>query len=76
MEKQTDYRTAIRDALAEEMRRDARVVGLVSSAHGLSHVYYMATKGALPCIKLGRAVRFRPADVDRFIRDHKRKQTA
>ena len=26
MEKQTDYRTAIRDALAEEMRRDARVV--------------------------------------------------
>ena len=26
MEKQTDYRTAIRDALAEEMRRDSRVV--------------------------------------------------
>ncbi len=36
------------------------------------HVYTLAAAGTLPSIKLGRAVRFRPADVDRFIRDHRR----
>jgi excisionase family DNA binding protein len=42
---------------------------------GLSvpHVYTMAAAGTLPSIKLGRAVRFRPADVDSFIREHRRK---
>jgi excisionase family DNA binding protein len=42
---------------------------------GLSvpHVYTLAAAGTLPSVKLGRAVRFRPADVDRFIRDHRRK---
>ncbi len=41
---------------------------------GLStpHVYTLAAAGTLPSVKLGRAVRFRPADVDRFIRDHRR----
>ncbi len=41
---------------------------------GLStpHVYTLAAAGTLPSIKLGRAVRFRPADVDRFIREHRR----
>lgn len=41
---------------------------------GLSvpHVYALASAGALPSVKLGRAVRFRPADVDRFIREHRR----
>ena len=41
---------------------------------GLSvpHVYTLAAAGTLPSDKLGRAVRFRPADVDRFIRDHRR----
>lgn len=41
---------------------------------GLSipHVYTMAAAGTLPSVKLGRAVRFRPADVDRFIREHRR----
>ncbi len=41
---------------------------------GLSvpHVYTLAAAGTLTSIKLGRAVRFRPADVDRFIRDHRR----
>ncbi len=45
---------------------------------GLSvpHVYTLAATGTLPSVKLGRAVRFRPADVDRFIRDHRRKKTA
>lgn len=42
---------------------------------GLSvpHIYTLAGAGTLPSVKLGRAVRFRPADVDRFIRDHRRK---
>lgn len=41
---------------------------------GLSvpHVYTLAAARTLPSIKLGRAVRFRPADVDRFIREHRR----
>ena len=37
-----------------------------------SHTYYLASSGILPSVKLGRAVRFRPADVDRFIREHRR----
>ena len=32
------------------LRRDARVVGLVSSAHGLSHVYYMALPPLFPLL--------------------------
>jgi excisionase family DNA binding protein len=42
---------------------------------GLStpQIYHLAAAGTLPSVKLGRAVRFRPADVDRFIRDHRRK---
>jgi len=41
---------------------------------GLSvpHVYTLSAAGTLPSVKLGRAVRFRPVDVDRFIRDHRR----
>ena len=37
------------------------------------HVYTMAASGELPSIKLKGAVRFDPADVDRFIREHRRK---
>lgn len=40
------------------------------------HVYNLAASGDLPSIKLGgfrSAVRFDPADVDRFIREHRRK---
>lgn len=45
---------------------------------GLSvpHVYTMAAAGTLPSIKLGRAVRFRPADVDSFIQEHRRRKSA
>jgi excisionase family DNA binding protein len=45
---------------------------------GLSvpHVYTLAAAGTLPSVKLGRAVRFRPADVDRFIRDNRRRKSA
>ncbi len=46
----------------------ARRLGL-----SIPHVYTLAAAGTLPSIKLGKAVRFRPADVDRFIRDHRRK---
>ena len=36
------------------------------------HVYTMAAAGTLPSIKFGRAVRFDPADVERFIQAHRR----
>lgn len=36
------------------------------------HVYTMAAAGTLPSIKFGRAVRFDPADVEHFIRAHRR----
>jgi excisionase family DNA binding protein len=49
-------------------RDAARKLGL-----SIPHIYTLAAAGTLPSIKLGRAVRFRPADVDRFIRDHRRK---
>lgn len=41
---------------------------------GLSrqHVYAMAASGELPSIKLRGAVRFDPADVEAFIREHRR----
>ncbi len=45
----------------------ARKLGL-----SIPHVYTLAAAGTLPSIKLGRAVRFRPADVDTFIREHRR----
>ncbi len=38
----------------------------------IPQVYAMAASGVLPCVRIGRAVRFRPADVDRFIREHRR----
>ncbi len=41
-----------------------------------THVYLMAQHGEIPCVKLSRAVRFDPADVDRFIRDHRRRKSA
>ncbi len=52
--------------------------GEVAAMLGLSkpHVYTMAAAGTLPSIKLGRAVRFDPRDVDRFIRDHRRRPGA
>ena len=45
---------------------------------GLSepHIYTLAATGRLPSIKLGRAVRFRQADVDRFILEHRRRKSA
>jgi excisionase family DNA binding protein len=48
--------------------------GAVAEILGLSrqHVYTMAASGELPSIKLRGAVRFDQADVDRFIREHRR----
>lgn len=41
---------------------------------GLStpHVYTLAATGALLSVRIGRSVRFRPVDVDRFIRENRR----
>ena len=37
-----------------------------------SNVYHLATVGSLPSIKFGKAVRFDPKDVKRFIQEHRR----
>jgi excisionase family DNA binding protein len=46
----------------------------VAARLGLSrpHVYTLAAAGKIRSIKFGRAVRFDPKDVERFIRDHRR----
>ncbi len=36
------------------------------------HVYTLAASGELPSIKFRRGVRFDPADVERFIKAHRR----
>ena len=38
------------------------------------HIYTLASAGTLPSIKFGKAVRFDPAGVERFIRVHRRKK--
>jgi excisionase family DNA binding protein len=52
--------------------------GKVAELLGFSkpHVYTLAKSGELPSIKFGRAVRFDPKDVERFIREHRRRKTA
>ena len=37
-----------------------------------SRVYALAAAGEIPSVKVGRAVRFEPRDVERFIREHRR----
>lgn len=46
----------------------------VAARLGLSrpHVYTLAAAGKIRSIKFGRAVRFDPKDVERFIREHRR----
>jgi len=38
----------------------------------LPQIYHLAATGRLACVRLGRSVRFRPADVDKFIRANRR----
>jgi excisionase family DNA binding protein len=67
-------------ALKEEAKKDqalelqspadvARCLGM-----SRSNVYHLATVGALPSIKFGKAVRFDPKDVEEYIREHRRKK--
>ncbi len=63
----------------EKQKRPVSTEGLLSPAMaalrlGLSRsrVYGMAAAGEIPSIKFGRAVRFDPKDVERFIREHRR----
>ncbi len=41
-------------------------------ALSVPQIYHLASTGALVCVKLGRSVRFRPADVDRYIRENRK----
>jgi excisionase family DNA binding protein len=56
---------------ARELQSPAEVARRLRMSR--SNVYHLAGIGALPSIKFGKAVRFDPADVDRFIQDHRRK---
>jgi excisionase family DNA binding protein len=55
----------------EQPRVTARRLGL-----SVPQVYHLAATGKIPCVRIGRSVRFRPADVDKFIRDHRRTKPA
>jgi excisionase family DNA binding protein len=59
-------------------QRDLIPVRAVAKRLGLSetHVYLMAQRGQIPCVKFAKAVRFDPADVDAFIRAHRRRRKA
>lgn len=58
----------------EMTSRNLLPAGAVGEMLSLSrqHVYTMAASGELPSIKLRGAVRFDPADVERFIQAHRR----
>lgn len=56
---------------ARELQSPAEVARRLGMSR--SNVYHLATVGALPSIKFGKAVRFDPKDVEGFIRDHRRK---
>jgi excisionase family DNA binding protein len=58
-----------------QVQRELLRVPAVALRLGLSKqkIYALATSGELPSIRLGRSLRFEPRDVDRFIRDHRRK---
>jgi excisionase family DNA binding protein len=57
-----------------EEKKGLLVAAVTARRLGLSvpHVYTLAAAGTLPSIKFGKAVRFDPADVERFIREHRR----
>ena len=38
----------------------------------VSKIRDMARRGELPCVRLGHYIRFRPQDLDQFIKDHKK----
>ena len=55
---------------ARELQSPADVARCLGMSR--SNVYHLATVGALPSIKFGKAVRFDPKDVEDFIWEHRR----
>jgi len=43
---------------------------------GLSTVYQLVERGELPSIRIGRSVRFRPEDLEKFIESKAQRQAA
>ena len=41
-----------------------------------SFVYQLAETGDLPCVKIGRSIRFRPRAIEQFIEDREQAQEA
>ena len=62
--------------VAMEMRSEQDLQSPAEVARRLgmsrSNVYHLASVGALSSIKFGKAVRFDPMDVERFIQEHRR----
>lgn len=49
----------------EQLLRAARVAELLSVSE--RYVYQMASEGRIPCVKVGRSVRFRPSEIDAWL---------
>jgi excisionase family DNA binding protein len=49
----------------EQLLRAAKVAQLLDVSE--RYVYQLASEGRIPCVKVGRSVRFRPTDIDAWL---------
>jgi excisionase family DNA binding protein len=63
-----------KEAKKAQAAQDLLTPAAVAARLGLSraHIYTLAAAGEIPSIKLRRAVRFDPADVEAYVRKHRR----
>ena len=60
-----------------EVKQGLLKISAVAERLGISipHAYRLAQIGEIPCVRIGsKAVRFEVADVERFIREHRRRK--
>ena len=58
----------------EQLLRAARVAELLSVSE--RYVYQMASEGRIPCVKVGRSVRFRPSEIEAWLEGQVRASAA
>jgi excisionase family DNA binding protein len=68
---QTETAAARGRSVGEPLLRPEAVARLLACSP--KTVYAWAARGSIPCVRLGRLVRFRPGDVRRFVEAHKAK---
>lgn len=49
----------------EQLLRAAKVAELLDVSE--RYVYQLASQGSIPCVKVGRSVRFRPTDIEAWL---------